>query len=159
MILYHGSYTEIECPDISFSRDKLDFGKGFYVTPIFEQAKNWASRFLKRNKNAIVNSYDFFDELNLCKVWLFDKYTEEWLDFITNCRRGESPDEIYDIIIGGVANDKVFDTIEEYAQGYKTKEEAIKKLRMELPNLQYCFRKQNIINDFLHFAGSEEIHN
>jgi hypothetical protein len=156
VILYHGSHTVIEHPDITFSRDKLDFGKGFYVTPIYEQAKNWASRFLKHNKKAIINCYEY--EPDLCRALIFNEYTEEWLDFITECRRGISPDESFDIIIGGVANDKVFDTIEEYAQGYKTKEEAIKKLRYELPNMQYCFRKQNIINDFLHFTGSEELH-
>lgn len=36
MIVYHGSYCEIKYPNIKFSRDALDFGKGFYVTSIEE---------------------------------------------------------------------------------------------------------------------------
>ena len=42
MIIYHGSYTEVRKPDIKYSRINLDFGRGFYVTPIEEQAKNWS---------------------------------------------------------------------------------------------------------------------
>lgn len=49
MILYHGSYTKVENPDISYSRNTLDFGKGFYVTPIYEQAKKWSMRFKIKN--------------------------------------------------------------------------------------------------------------
>lgn len=46
MIVYHGSYCEIKLPNIVFSRDDLDFGKGFYVTSIKEQAINWAGMIL-----------------------------------------------------------------------------------------------------------------
>lgn len=34
MILYHGSYTKVETPDLKHSRNNVDFGAGFYVTPI-----------------------------------------------------------------------------------------------------------------------------
>ena len=37
MKVYHGSFLEIRKPDISFSRQELDFGKGFYATPLREQ--------------------------------------------------------------------------------------------------------------------------
>lgn len=57
MIVYHTSYTVIEHPDISFSRDFLDFGKGFYVTPLREQAVKYAQRFLLRGKKAFLNEY------------------------------------------------------------------------------------------------------
>ena len=40
MILYHGSYVEVSNPDLSYSRENLDFGKGFYTTTIYEQAKS-----------------------------------------------------------------------------------------------------------------------
>jgi len=39
MQLFHGSYLAVEKPDISFSRDNVDFGRGFYTTPIREQAR------------------------------------------------------------------------------------------------------------------------
>lgn len=41
MKVYHGSYCLVDKPHISFSRDALDFGKGFYLTPIEEQAIDW----------------------------------------------------------------------------------------------------------------------
>lgn len=41
MILYHGSYLEIVKPDLKHSRDNVDFGRGFYTTPIYEQAEKW----------------------------------------------------------------------------------------------------------------------
>lgn len=53
MIVYHGSYCKIERPLLSFSREKLDFGKGFYLTPIREQAERWCRRFARLNKEAI----------------------------------------------------------------------------------------------------------
>ena len=36
--LYRASISIIEKPDVLHSRDKLDFGKGFYLTTIREQA-------------------------------------------------------------------------------------------------------------------------
>lgn len=50
MRVYHGSYCIVDKPDISFSRDSLDFGKGFYVTNIEKQAISWTDRFKKRGK-------------------------------------------------------------------------------------------------------------
>ena len=51
MILYHGSFIEINKPDLKHSRPNVDFGKGFYTTPIYEQAVKWCSKFKKRGKN------------------------------------------------------------------------------------------------------------
>lgn len=53
MIVYHGSYCLVDDPHVSFSRDALDFGKGFYVTGIEEQAINWTSKFMRRGKKVI----------------------------------------------------------------------------------------------------------
>ena len=61
MIVYHGSYMEIPKPDIYHSRSKVDFGKGFYATPLIEQARSWCGKFMRRGKEGIVSRY-FFDE-------------------------------------------------------------------------------------------------
>lgn len=50
MILYHGSFVVVNQPDLVHSRKNVDFGKGFYVTPIFEQAEKWCNRFKRRGK-------------------------------------------------------------------------------------------------------------
>ena len=114
MILYHGSNLEVTTPDLKHSRSNVDFGCGFYTTPIHEQAANWCRRFIRRGDPGIVSCYDF-DEVALqdLAVLRFDSYSEEWLDFIMSCRNEEDT-SAYDIVIGGVANDKVFNTIELY---------------------------------------------
>ena len=84
---------------------------------------------------------------------LFASYSEEWLDFILRCRRGED-DTNYDLVIGGVANDKVFNTVELFYDGLIDKAEAIQRLRYEKPNLQLCFRSADAIS-CLHFERSE----
>ena len=58
MILYHGSYTAIQTPNIIHSRSRLDFGAGFYLTNIYEQAKKWAVRFRYRKCPCIVNVFE-----------------------------------------------------------------------------------------------------
>lgn len=49
MKLYHSSDVSVEIPDIIHSCDYLDFGKGFYLTSIHEQAVKYAQRFLRRH--------------------------------------------------------------------------------------------------------------
>mgnify|MGYP003296358873 CR=1 FL=1 len=61
------------------------------------------------------------------------------------------------IVIGGVANDKVFNTVELFFDGLIDQEEAIKRLRYEKPNLQIAFRSQSTIDQYLHFEGSEQL--
>ena len=136
------------------SRINLDFGRGFYVTPIEEQAKNWSLKFKKKNKNAIVSIYTLDDNaFNDCKVLNFTSYSEEWLDFILNCRSGKDTSN-YDIVMGGVANDKVFNTVELFFDGLIDKKEALKRLKYEKPNLQIAFRKQSVIDKYLSFERS-----
>ena len=156
MILYHGSFLEIPCPDLKHSRLNVDFGCGFYTTPIREQAEKWCGKFKRRGKKGIISRYNF-DE-SACgelKVLKLDTYSEEWLDFILTCRSGKDTSD-YDIVIGGVANDKVFNTVELYFDHLIDKAEAISRLRYEKPNLQICFRTEATLAK-LHFEGSEEV--
>lgn len=91
----------------------------------------WCGRFKRRGRSGIVSKYRFDmkekDEWNILE---FDSYSEEWLDFVLNCR-SRTDDTDYDIVIGGVANDKVFNTVELYFEGLIDKGEALKRLRME----------------------------
>lgn len=156
MKIYHGSWIEVSVPDLKHSRTDVDFGKGFYVTPIREQAVKWCGRFKRRGKQGIVTSYIFDDcaiqNLNVLK---FDSYSEEWLDFILNCRR-EKDSSDYDIVMGGVANDKVFNTVELYFDHLIDKKEAINRLKYEKPNMQICFRTISAL-ETLRYEGSVEV--
>jgi len=156
MMLYHGSYLAVEKPDISFFRDNVDFGRGFYTTPIKTQAVSWSERFKSRYGHSVVSSYEI-DEITLrtdASVLEFCSYSDEWLDFIVSCRSGKNPGD-YDLVIGGIANDKVFDTIQLFLDGLIDKAESIKRLRYEKPNIQYCFRNQTIIDEHLKFISGE----
>lgn len=156
MILYHGSFVEVDRPDLAHSRPNVDFGKGFYVTPIYEQAKKWCSRFIRRGKDGIVSRYVFGeDAYKDLKVLTFDAYSADWLDFIMNCRRGQDGTD-YDLVIGGVANDKVFNTVELFFDGLIDEGEAIHRLQYEKPNLQMAFRTAKALS-YLKFEGSEKL--
>ena len=101
-----------------------------------------------------MSRYEFnetaYDDL---KVLKFNSYSEEWLDFILTCRSGKDVSD-YDIVMGGVANDKVFNTVELYFDGLIDKSEAINRLRYEKkPNMQICLRTENAIENYLHFEG------
>lgn len=156
MILYHGSYVKIEKPDLVHSRRNVDFGPGFYITPMREQAVKWCEKFKRRGKEGVLSTY-YFDknEDESLKTLIFDAYSEQWLEFILNCRRGSDATD-YDVVIGGVANDKVFNTVELFFDGLIDKTEAINRLRYEKPNLQICFRTQKALEQ-LHFEGSEKV--
>ena len=156
MIVYHGSYCTIENPDVSHSRRNLDFGTGFYLTDIKDQAKIWAERYSKNNKQSILNIYNFDFEAvrENYKVKIFPEHNQEWLDFILSCRQGQSSDE-YDVIIGGIANDRVYDTLELYLDNLIDRKEAIKRLQYHKPNNQICIVRQDIIENHLSFISSE----
>ena len=85
--LYHGSNVIVEQPLVSIGRKDLDFGSGFYLTPLFEQASKWAVRIktIRGAEEAIVNTYKFALPQN-CKIKRFDAYDKEWLDFIVDSR-------------------------------------------------------------------------
>ena len=160
MILYHGSYITISSPNVSHSRNRLDFGTGFYLTNIYEQAKNWAARFRYRSYPCIVNIYELNYECvqKEYRVKIFESYDKELLHFIIRNREGISVEE-YDIIIGGIANDKVFNAIELFQNGLISEDETLGRLKFEKPNWQMCIRNQEILNDYLKYQGSEEIMN
>lgn len=159
MIVYHGSYCVVKMPNITFSRDSLDFGKGFNVTSIKTQAINWTERFKKRGKKAYLNSYSLdIDKLKEnCKVKIFNSYNLEWLDFIIECRNMSDIYMKYDIIIGGIADDKIYNTIELYQDNLIEKDEALKRLKYYKPNEQICITNQNVIDKYLKFRYEEEV--
>ena len=157
--VFHDSCTKVDKPDLSFSRKTLDFGTGFYVTPVREQAVSWAMRWLRRNRPAIVNRYIFHDEMLPelgVKVKDFPVYDREWLRFVADNRAGVQQD-LYDIVRGSIANDKVFNTLELFFEKLISEDEALARLKYEKPNHQICIRRQDLIDRLLVFESAEEI--
>lgn len=156
MILYHGSFMEVQKPDLIHSREKVDFGRGFYVTPLYAQAAKWCLKFKRSGQRAVVSRYVYDESREKeLQVLRFDTYSNAWLDFILKCRTLQDT-STFDLVIGGIANDKVFNTVELYLDGLIDRKEAIRRLRYEKPNLQICFRTEKSLS-LLHFEGSEDI--
>lgn len=156
MKLYHSSYVAVEQPDISYSRDYLDFGKGFYLTTLHEQAVKYAQRFIRRQRNAWLNSYEFSFEPSEWKVLEFNAYDRAWLDFVSKCRAGLD-DTDYDIVIGGIADDKVIQTLDRYFEGELSDTETLGLLKYEKPNNQYCIRSQRMLDKCLNHLESKQL--
>ena len=109
----------------------------------------------------MVNTYCFHDELIPgmgLKIRKFPFYDREWLRFIADNRDGRPVDE-YDIVEGGIANDKVFNTLELYFSRLISEDQALERLKYEKPNRQICIRRQDLICRLLVFESAEEIDN
>lgn len=160
VIVYHGGCEVVEHPVCKFGRLNLDFGQGFYVTDMRKQAVDWAMQVADRRKmTPILNRYRLNHDAILkevrCKV--FVAYDREWLEFIVASRQGKPVAMDYDYIEGGVANDRVVDTVNLYIAGLMDLDMALKRLSEHRPNNQMCLLNQTITDKYLVFDGTESI--
>ena len=152
--LDHTSNIEVLIPDVRHSREHLDFGRGFYLTSLREQAEKYGQRFLRKGETAVMNVYELDNEnLQEFSRIVFEAYDSKWLDYVTACRKGQDR-TIYDIIEGGIADDQVFDTIDLYFSGIYTYEQALDQLRFKHPNHQVCITNQLVLDKYLRFIES-----
>ena len=120
MRVYHGSDVRIERVDLSKSKDFKDFGKGFYVTPIYEHARKWAMRIAEDNKTKpIVTEFEYHNqhlERRELKVKRYHEISEEWALFVVMNREEdiEQPTHLFDIVEGPIANDWVTSQIKNF---------------------------------------------
>lgn len=158
--LYHGSNIEVKNPLVNVGRKNLDFGQGFYLYNSKSEAESWAKIASNRKDDdvkPIVNVYnfDYFRTKNIgYRFNEFETYNIEWLKFVVDCRNGKDVFSDYDIVIGGVANDKVIDTVEDYEKGIITAEQALGQLRYKDVNHQICILNQEIVDYCLEFVES-----
>lgn len=157
--LFHGSYTEVNTPIVKLGRNKVDFGQGFYLTKLQTQAESWAKVIAERRKRAqaVVSTFSLDIEgakANNYRIKTFEAYDLEWLDYVIDCRRGGNLQKQYDIVEGGVANDNVIDTVEDYENGVITAEQALGQLKYKAVNHQLCILNQEIVDKYLTFVSS-----
>ena len=158
MIVYHGSSEVVRQPDTLHSYRALDFGKGFYVTTVREQAERWARRKADLfGGTPVVSRYRMCDDLSQFRVKRFPVDLMEWIEFVCDCRDGKPTYQQYDIIIGPVANDKVFRVVDMYHSGIWDKERALQEIRA-YPNYdQIAFITQSAIDALLQYDGCLEV--
>jgi hypothetical protein len=138
MKVFHGGYMAIEKPQIIKSKFPKDFGDGFYCTELEEQAIRWSSRY----ETSVVSVYDYTPNENL-KTLVFDEMTEDWLDFIVNCRSGVKHN--YDVIVGAMANDQIFNYISDFIDKIITREQFWVLAKFKYPTHQICFCNKNAL--------------
>ncbi|MCI6921715.1 MAG: DUF3990 domain-containing protein [Lachnospiraceae bacterium] len=148
VIIYHGSNTAVEKPRILINGHYKDFGYGFYCTNIEKQAKRWA---LTRRGASVVSHYQYVKSKEL-KILEFPDMTEESLQFVVECRSGIEHD--YDIVEGPMADDQIWDYVEDYLNKKITKEAFWELVKFKYPTHQIVFCTERAL-ETIHFEGSE----
>lgn len=152
MILFHGSNIQIETIDLSLSKPNKDFGRAFYLSPEYEQAREMASfkaEILGGNEFVTEFEIDSFDGL---RVKSFESYTEEWAHFVYEHRsepHGRTLHD-FDVVYGPIANDRIGAQITRFKQGYISFDEFLNRIKfIQGITFQYAFCTQDAI-DRLH---------
>ncbi len=151
IILYHGSMQVVEFPEIRIGKFNKDFYYGFYCTRFEEQALRWATRF---TGEGMMNTYTYTPNSAL-KTLYFADMTEEWLDFIVDCRLGKPHN--YDIVEGPMANDTIFNYVQNFVDGEITRAAFWELARFKKPTHQIGFHTVQALAT-LHFQGGHLVY-
>jgi hypothetical protein len=142
MKLFHGSNQCFDEILLSKSKDRRDFGKGFYTTTLAEQAESWAGNLqLRFGGIKYLYQFEFLSGEGL-KIKQFDGLNEEWLEFIRLNRTAKGTPHHFDIVQGPVANDDTIETIFAYIRGLYSVEEALRRLQYRKANDQISFHTE-----------------
>ena len=150
IIVYHGSNVEVSVPRILQNGFYKDFGYGFYCTGYEKQAKRWA---MTRKGDSVINHYEYKADPKL-KVLIFDEMTDEWLDFVADCRRGIEHD--YDIVEGPMADDQIWNFVEGFIDGRISRSAFWELVKFNYPTHQVVFCTEAALKT-LAFKGSETL--
>lgn len=151
MAVYHGSKDIVRYPEIRTAKYNKDFYFGFYCTGILEQAKRWATRFTGNGK---ISEFIYTPDKNM-RVLSFPEMTDEWLDFIAQCRAGISHD--YDIVEGPMADDAVFNFVQNFIDGVISREAFWELAKFNHPTHQISFHTARALTT-LKFVKGYEVH-
>ena len=149
MTVYHGGYEPVSDPEIRIGRNTKDFGAGFYCIIIKEQAERWARRY----NSKIVSIYDVRLNSDL-KIKDFREMSEEWLDFIVDCRSGKAHD--YDIVIGVMVDDQIYNFISDFMDGVITRKQFWVLAQFKYPTHQINFCSEAALK-CLEYRGYEVV--
>ena len=137
MRVFHGSDTYINVIRLEKCKPNKDFGRGFYVTKLAEQAQDMADRVSRwSDQKSAITEFEFdenaFDDEDI-NALRFDVYDERWLDFIILNRNKSTRKNIheYDLVEGPVADDAVAIRIDAFLDGLITKPDFLEELKFK----------------------------
>jgi hypothetical protein len=148
-IVYHGSLEIVRYPEIRKHRYNKDFYFGFYCTVYKEQAVRWATRF---GGVGYLNEYSYTHDDSL-RIKVFSEMTEEWLDFIVDCRLGKTHN--YDIVEGPMADDTIFNYVQNFVDGKISREAFWSLAKFKHPTHQMSFHTENSLRTLQFIKASE----
>lgn len=134
MLIYHGTNTIVTTPVVRIVGYHKDFGYGFYCTKFEKQAQRWA---ISKRDPHVVCKYEYTPNPDL-NIKIFPEMSDEWLDFVANCRHG-IPHE-YDIVEGPMADDEIWDYVEDFLSGQISREAfwALAKFKHPTHQILFC---------------------
>ena len=161
MKLYHGNHIEVKNPKILTSSRVGDFGRGFYTTSSLEQACRWAQIRAKQEdvSTGIVTIFEVSDtifENSELRIKTFEKADEKWLDFVLENRKNTEFEHGFDLVVGPVADDRVYVCLNMLEDGLADRETVIKKLKTYVLADQILFHTAKSLL-FLNYEKTEEI--
>ena len=136
MILYHGSSEAVPAPMILITKYTKDFSWGFYATESLSQAEKWAYRKAQLGGTPTVNVYEYTEDPNL-DILSFSETTNDWLDFVAHCRRGELHQ--HDIVSGPMADDTIWNYVQDYLDGTISRAAFLELAKFRHPTHQISF--------------------
>ena len=159
MFLYHGSNTDIKEINLAMCRPYKDFGQGFYLTVMKEQAEKMANRVARiYGGSPILNIYEidenFIRNTNLDIKNFGTETSEEWARFVKNNRSREYTDfsnpecnfdNKYDIVVGPIADDDMALLFRQFENGMLTFEKMLSGMIYKKTTNQYSFHTQEAI--------------
>ena len=158
MILFHGSNTDIAQIELSKCRPNKDFGKGFYLTTIREQAEKMAQRAARMyGGSPTLNIYDFddsADKLDTLNIRHFDCPSVEWAKFVItnrNASKLKAPQEDsnidgrFDLVIGPIANDDLALLFRQFSEGTISVETLVSEMKFKKLTDQYSFHSERAL--------------
>lgn len=141
---------KVEIPKIMINGYYKDFGYGFYCTNLKKQAIRWA---MTKKGDSVINTYSYQRNENL-QIKTFEEMTEEWLQFVVDCRRGIEHN--YDIVEGPMADDQIWNYVEDYVSGEISKEAFWALVKFRYPTHQIVFCTETALKTN-HYEGSEKV--
>lgn len=178
MLLYHGSYCEVQIPDLRKCAKYKDFGQGFYLTTSKEQAENFAKISLRKAiANRIIDTERKYSFISVFRAQSMEKLAgkiyptadADWLHCVVGHRKSKTFPEViqelekFDIIGGKIANDNTNATITTYMAGgfgivgsESADNICISLLLPERLQNQFCFRTNEALQ-CLTFVESEKV--
>ena len=150
MLLYHGSNVAVKEPRLLQQTRGLDFGAGFYLTTKEDQAREFTSVVINRRKTGTptisVYEYDAIAGDKTLDILTFQEPNADWLLFVRDNRLKTYTGTQYDVVIGPVANDRVFPTIQALVIGQFSIEAALVELKPYKLFDQYCFASEKALS-------------